>query len=112
MRRHECSNNGSGVRLLGGGDWLLGILLSGGVGVGLLGGDVGVELLGIGGDIGLLGVGIGIIGCKSRQFVIGKQIDLLDVGFFGWWWNYTSIVFRRTISWFLENYSINVSKTK
>ena len=48
-RRHEFSNNGSGVGLLGGGgDWLLELLLGGGVN-------------GIGGDIsGSIGVGVGV----------------------------------------------------
>jgi len=50
----------------------------------------------VGSDIGIV-VGVGIIGSKSRQFVIGKQIDIsYCAGFFGWWWNYA--VFRRTIS--------------
>ena len=68
-------------------------------------------LVGLGVDIGIgvdvdvgVGVGVGIISSKSRQFVIGKQIDILYAGFFEWWWNYT--VFRRTISWFLENYNV------
>lgn len=104
-RRHEFSNNGGGVGLLGGGGgWLLGLLLGSGVGVG-------VGFLGIGSDIGVgVGVGVGII--NINQFVIGKQIDILYAGFFGWWWNYG--VFKRIISWFLKNYNecINVSKTK
>jgi len=88
-RRNEFSNNGGGIGLLGGGGWLLELLLGGS-------GDIGI-------DVGV-SVGVGIIGSKNRQFVIGKQINILYAGFFGWWWNYA--VFRCTISWFLENYNV------